>query len=43
MRVTLLQAVQKFSWWPTNEDRNKHFKIINPTGGRNLTGQRQTS
>lgn len=42
MRVTLLQAVQKFSLWPTNEDRNKHFKI-NLTWGRNLTGQRQTS
>ena len=27
MRVTLLQAVQKFSLWPTNEDKNKRFKI----------------
>lgn len=42
MRVTLLQAAQKFSLWPTNEERNKRFKI-NLTGGRNLTGQRQTS
>ena len=42
MRVTLLQAVQKFSLWPTNEDRNKHFKIY-LTGGKNRTGQRQTS
>ena len=27
MRVTLLLAVQEFSLWPTNEDKNKHFKI----------------
>ena len=27
MMVTLLQAVQKFSLWPTNEDKNKRFKI----------------
>lgn len=27
MMVTLLQAVQEFSLWPTNEDKNKRFKI----------------
>ena len=37
-----ITSSQKFSLWPPNEDRNKHFKV-NLTGGRNLTGQRQTS